>query len=141
MMQIVCGLIALVPALTWWRSCPTDRMHRWRCGLLTAGLLLALAGVWLEHEVHEARGPRNEAVEKYLKSGNSDDAAMNVMKSARGRFGMWHGISVLVNYAAIIMVTGVMLLTVTLPAGAERSQEERAAVVSDDGRNLEYAIK
>ena len=40
------------------------------------------------------------------------------MKAARGTFGMWHGISVLLNYAALACVVGATALAAHLPASA-----------------------
>jgi acyl phosphate:glycerol-3-phosphate acyltransferase len=116
LMQILCGVVALIPALTWWRTCVTDRANRWRCYLLLAGLTLALAGAWLEQKVHDLQGRRHTAVESYLKSQTPTEATIKDMQAARKWFGMWHGISVLVNYAAILAVVGAMFLTVSLPS-------------------------
>ena len=120
---MICGVVALVPALAWRRNCPADRANRWRCYLLSAGLLLVLAGIWLEHRVHDLRGPREQAVTAYLESQSEN--AVTEMKKARANFGMWHGISVLANYATILMVAGAMVLAASLPGSASVDDEEK----------------
>jgi acyl-phosphate glycerol 3-phosphate acyltransferase len=141
LMQILCGAIALVPALSWLKSFPAERVHGVRVWLVLGGLLLAVAGIWMERVVHDLQGPRNEAVARYLKSQTSPSSAdltlVEEMNAAKARFGIWHGISVLTNYAAILMVTGVMILTVWLPNETVRSL--RAGSVSD-GENPSLAL-
>jgi len=65
------------------------------------------------------RDPRNQETEKYLLNPNPETKA--AMQSARSTFGMWHGISLTLNLAAILCVTGATILAAHLPAEAVRA--------------------
>jgi acyl phosphate:glycerol-3-phosphate acyltransferase len=113
LLQAACGFVALATALPWARL---GGVHRWRMSLLLTALALVLAGWPVERLVSELRGPRNLATEAYLQAAEPDDTVRKEMQSARGGFGMWHGVSVMLNLAVIVCVTGATALAGHLPA-------------------------
>jgi acyl-phosphate glycerol 3-phosphate acyltransferase len=112
LLQGACGFVALATALPYVRL---GGVHRWRVSLLVTALALVLVGWPIERYVSELRRPRNETTEAYLQAESPDTALRSEMQSARARFGMWHGISVLLNLALVACVTGAAALAAHLP--------------------------
>ena len=108
-LQGACGFIALATALPWTKREPEARVHRWRVGLLLAGIVCVLIGWPLERKVSELRVPRNGATEAFLAEPNNVNKKAE-MHEARTAFGRWHLASVLVNLLTIVCVTGAMAL-------------------------------
>ncbi len=114
LLQGVCGFLALATSLGWSRSCPGQKVHRLRSWLLLAALATVLIGWPLERHVHELRLPRHHATELYLQQPGA--AALAAMQQARAEFGQWHTVSLFLNFATVILVTGAMVLAAWLPA-------------------------
>jgi glycerol-3-phosphate acyltransferase PlsY len=104
MLQGVCGLLAVIPALAWSRSDPRDRLHRARAVLLILALATVVIGWPLAQHVSALR------VARY-----SPDPA--VAAAADAVFGGRHLVSLLVNMLTVLFVTGAMALAAALPAG------------------------
>jgi acyl-phosphate glycerol 3-phosphate acyltransferase len=118
LLQGVCGLVAAATSLAWTKH---GRVHRWRTGLLIFALLMVLAGWPLERYVSDLRPARDAAVDAYLRADAAEvAAARSAMHEARGRFGGWHTVSLFLNFATILAVTGAMALAANFP------QEKRA---------------
>ncbi len=107
--QGVCGFLALATALPWAKA---GGVHRWRVSLLMVAVILVLVGWPVERLVHDLRVPRNQTMERYL----DGKATLDEMTTAKSAFGKWHGVSVLLNLAMIVCVTGAMALAGNLPA-------------------------
>jgi acyl-phosphate glycerol 3-phosphate acyltransferase len=86
-MQAVCGLVALVTALSWWKL---GGVHRLRVYLIAAGLLLVLVGIPISNEVSELR------LQRYV----GEDASRAAAKAA---FGPWHLVSLLLSMVTIVL--------------------------------------
>jgi hypothetical protein len=82
--------------------------------------LLTVALSWpLERKVDALRIPRNESVEAYLKVAGPDTGQLGQQATvARATFGMWHGISLLLNFATIGLVAVAVIMTAFLPQPA-----------------------
>lgn len=98
-LQGACGLIALITALSFARL-ESNRVHRVRFVVLAVALVGVLAGWPLVGKVAELR-------EAYYAD-----------ESLRGAFGMWHGISLLLNYAVLALVGLATALAAALPSDA-----------------------
>jgi acyl-phosphate glycerol 3-phosphate acyltransferase len=98
LMQGVCGVLALVTSLRFWRDEPGWRVHRLRFWLLALALLTVIIGWPLEQHVGTLRLLRNQGDE-----------------AATAAFGMWHTISLFLNFATILVVTAATALTALLP--------------------------
>ncbi len=61
------------------------------------------------------RAPRNETTDAYLQALQPTEAQLKTMQAARSEFGQWHGISLILNFAVILCVTGAMVLAAHLP--------------------------
>src|SRR6516225_7050904 len=117
LIQAVSGFFALATAL------PLSRhggIHRLRLSVLMFGLVLVLAGWPVERyisagipESPSLRDMRNQTTEDYLRDPNP--ATLAAMQSARGTFGMWHGISLTLNLAAIVCIGAATALAAHLP--------------------------
>jgi glycerol-3-phosphate acyltransferase PlsY len=117
--QGACGLLALGTALGLSRAHP-GRVHRVRSILLLLALLFVLAGWPLEQKVNALRGPRNEAVSAFLTSRPEQaDKARTAALEAKAEFGLWHGLSLLLNFATLGLVTVAMALAARLPGTPE----------------------
>ena len=113
LLQGVCGLAALGTSLAWMKQ---GRAHRWRTGLLIVGLITVLAGWPVEQNVTDLRPMRDAAVDAYLRADSAGAAsAKATMQEARSRFGGWHTVSLFLNFATILAVTGAMALAGNLP--------------------------
>jgi glycerol-3-phosphate acyltransferase PlsY len=113
--QGVCGLIAAATALPWARR---GGVHRWRMSLLLTAVTLVIAGWALERYIDSPGGPRdqrNSTTDGYLRAPESAETQQKEMQAARSAFGMWHGVSLLLNLAVILCVTGATALAAHLP--------------------------
>jgi glycerol-3-phosphate acyltransferase PlsY len=90
-LQTGCAVVALLTALA--------IGGRIRIAACVVGLAVVLAGWGLERVVHEVREPRNVKTDLAL-AEPSEDRLLEA-RMARSRFGMWHGISLLANFAAL----------------------------------------
>jgi acyl-phosphate glycerol 3-phosphate acyltransferase len=117
LIQGACGLLALGTALGLSRSHP-GRVHRLRGNLLLAALLLVLAGWAVERRVNELRGPRYLTADAFLQSSpDQAEALKQAALDARAEFGRVHGLSLLLNFATLALVTVGMALAARLPEG------------------------
>jgi acyl-phosphate glycerol 3-phosphate acyltransferase len=112
-LQVACGAVAAVTALGWWSRGGT---HRLRAAVLLAALALAAAGWGVERVVEGLRAPRNERTDIAVQISPPDPTLIREAEEARAAFGMWHGISVLMNLATLGLVTVGMALAARLPA-------------------------
>jgi acyl-phosphate glycerol 3-phosphate acyltransferase len=110
LLQGICGLVALGTSFAWVKLGKADR---WRTVLLLLAMIGVLAGWPVEQYVTELRPTRNSATDAYLREGGADKLA--AMKEARGTFGGWHVVSLILNFATILAVTGAMALAANLP--------------------------
>jgi acyl-phosphate glycerol 3-phosphate acyltransferase len=125
LLQLVCGVLVVATALSWSASVP-GRVHGIRALVVILALATVLAGWALEWHVSTLRGPRDAAVAAFLHSSPADvDAARAAALAAKSQFGMWHGISLLVNFLTLGLVGAAMVMAVALPT----------SVVPDAGRN------
>jgi hypothetical protein len=120
-LQTGCAAVALVTS--WGIGGPV------RKGLCIAGLVVVLSGWGIERLVHELRLPRNELTDRALADPNP--SILTEARMARARFGMWHGVSLLVNFAAL----GITLALVSLPLPPNRTPTpESTGSDTADGR-------
>jgi acyl-phosphate glycerol 3-phosphate acyltransferase len=122
LLQGVCGFIALATALPWSRL---GGVHRWRQSLQLTATVLVLVGWAVEQKVEGLRDPRNSTTEAYLQTSVPDEALCNEMQSARSAFGTWHLVSLMLNLAVIVCVTGATALAAHLPAERSIPSEPR----------------
>ncbi len=119
LLQGVCGLVALGTSLAWMKQ---GKAQRWRTGLLIVALITVLVGWPVEQYVSDLRPARDAAVDEYLRADSSSVAsAKSAMQDARGRFGGWHTVSLFLNFATILAVTGAMALAGKLPQAPRES--------------------
>ena len=119
--QAACGLAAVVTALAWLRF--PRRLHRVRVAVLVLALLTVAGGWALERKVDQLLGPRNERTDAVLKSTQPTAEEIGAAEQARASFGMWHGLSMLLNLATVLLVTLAMALAAFLPAAVEAVPE------------------
>lgn len=102
-MQAVCGLVAFVTALAWWKC---GRVHRVRVYLLGAAVLTIAAAIPLSNYVSELR------VERF-----STDAA--VASAAKGAFSPVHLASLLLSFVTVCLAGAALALGARLPDDSE----------------------
>lgn len=125
-LQAVCALVALATALGWSGE-GMDPLRRWRKRILSAAILTVAIGWPLEVWVSDLREPRNEATLAYLRAAPPEQAAaLERMRAARGRFGMAHGISLLLNFGTLALVAGATCLAAFPPRRPEVLSGENA---------------
>jgi acyl phosphate:glycerol-3-phosphate acyltransferase len=105
-MQAVCGVIALVTALSWWNL--PGKVHRWRVYLVAAALLTVLVGWPLSNYVSELRLLRF-----------SPDTS--VASAAKADFGPWHLASLLLSTVTVCLAGVALALAARLPGDAEKA--------------------
>ena len=121
LLQGACAVLALGTALPWTRVEPGVRAHQLRVAVLVLAFITVLAGWPLEHYVSELRGPRNEKTDALLQAApNISENVYREAVAARKAFGMWHGISTMLNLATIMLVTVAMGLAARLPTSFSR---------------------
>lgn len=117
LLQGVCGFIALATSWPWQKLA---KLHRWRVNLLLVALITVVIGWRLErHVVADLRGPRNEATETYLRTGQG----LQEMKDARAAFLQWHSISLMLNFGTLVLVAAAMALAARLPTEENPSNQ------------------
>jgi acyl phosphate:glycerol-3-phosphate acyltransferase len=98
-MQAVCGVIALVTALSWWKL---GRVHRWRVILVAVGLATVAAGWPISEEVSRLRPLRF-----------SD--AKEVASAADVAFANWHLASLALSLVTVCLAGVALALAAKLP--------------------------
>jgi hypothetical protein len=117
--QLGCAALALLTALRFLSTKPAAKVHKARLIVLIFANLLMLAGLGLELKVSDLRGPRNDATDRLLEDAPNIPAELyREAVQARQAFGMWHGISTLLNLGTIILVTVAMALAAWLPSSS-----------------------
>jgi hypothetical protein len=114
--QLGCAALALLTAVRFLSAEPAAKVHKVRLIVLIVGNLLMLAGLAMERKVSDLRGPRNDATDRLLQAAPDIPENLYVEAvEARKQFGMWHGISTLLNLAVIVFVTFATALAAQLP--------------------------
>jgi hypothetical protein len=125
--QKVCGILALVTALAWFRLAAPAPANTARVIILVLALV-AVAGGWLmERVIEELRVRRNDASDVVLLSQQPSPAEVQAADAARAEFRRWHGYSLLVNFATLFLVTLAMALAAVLPVPVTAPQSARHA--------------
>jgi acyl-phosphate glycerol 3-phosphate acyltransferase len=122
LLQGICGLLALATAWAWTGSQPPRKIHKVRVAVLLPALVTVLIGWPLEQKVSELRIPRYEETDRYLQAKPGEDkAALEAALEARKEFGLWHMLSLFLNFGTVILVGVGMALAAQLPDGSGRS--------------------
>ena len=115
LLQGACGLLAVGTAVGWVRA---GKMQRVRASLLLLALVTVSLAWPLEQKVSSLRVPRNEAVDRFLEStGPHADQLRAEALATRAQFGMWHGVSLLLNFATLGLVGAGLALAAFPPRG------------------------
>ncbi|HVL15592.1 MAG TPA: glycerol-3-phosphate 1-O-acyltransferase PlsY [Gemmata sp.] len=99
-MQAVCGLVALVTALAWWKC---GKVHRVRVILIALGVLTVAAGWPVSNAVSELRLLRF-------------DADAGVAAAAKAAFAPWHFASLGLSFVTVGLAGAALALAAWLPA-------------------------
>jgi hypothetical protein len=114
LLQAVCAAVAVVTALGlalgWGGKLGTARLV-----VCVLGLAAVLGGWALERHVEQLRGPRNDLTEAVLTAPQPTADQIDEARQARADFGMWHGISLLVNFTALGLALVGTVLAAHLP--------------------------
>ena len=98
-MQAVCGVIALVTALSWWKlGC----VHRWRVYIVAAAVLTVAVGWPISEEVARLRPLRFSA-----------DAS--IANPAKDAFRDWHLVSLFLSFVTVLLAGVALALAAKLP--------------------------
>ncbi|HZU37734.1 MAG TPA: glycerol-3-phosphate 1-O-acyltransferase PlsY [Gemmataceae bacterium] len=116
LLQGACGLLALGTAVGWmWHA--SRKIHRVRALLLLLALATVVLAWPLEQKVNALRIPRNEAMDRYLQStGPRAEQLRAEALAARAQFGMWHGLSLLLNFVTLGLVGVALAQAAFLPS-------------------------
>lgn len=106
-MQAVCGALALVTALSWWKS---GRTHRVRVVVLALAVATVAVGWPLSNYVSEIRFARF-----------SPDAAIS--EAAKAAFGRWHLASLALSGVTVLLAGAAMALAAKLPEAKPQTHE------------------
>jgi acyl-phosphate glycerol 3-phosphate acyltransferase len=115
--QAGCGGVALVTALAWVGR-GRERIQRIRAVLLTAALVCVGIGWWLERVVDDLREPRDRLTDAVLRSKSPSGPEVSQAREARHAFSTWHGYSLAVNFATLLLLTAATALAAQLPGAA-----------------------
>jgi acyl-phosphate glycerol 3-phosphate acyltransferase len=134
LLQGICGLLAVATALAWTRLHPQGKVHKVRIAVLLAALITVLAGWPLEQKVNSLRGPRYEAMDKFLQAKPGQDAAvLEAALEAKTEFGLWHMMSLFLNFGTVVLVGVAMALAAQLPqANSVTTRQELASAKKDE---------
>jgi len=73
-------------------------------------------GWWLDFVVHELRGPRNDKTDIVLRSPAPTSTAIREAAEARKAFAIWHGYSLLQNFATMLVVAVALAQAARMPS-------------------------
>jgi hypothetical protein len=118
LLQVACGVLAGLSALTWFGR---GGVHKARVLVLLLALIGAASGWWLEGEVEGLRVTRNSASDAVLTSASPTAEQIRAADEARGKFTTWHFYSLGANFATLALVTVAMAMAAYLPAEREPS--------------------
>jgi acyl-phosphate glycerol 3-phosphate acyltransferase len=110
-MQAVCGTVALVTAVGWWRL---GRVHRTRVIVVAAALATVAIGWPLSDEVSRLRLLRFSA--------DAETAG-----AAKAAFGNWHVVSLLLSFVTVALAGAALALAAKLP----NQPEDRSEIPED----------
>jgi hypothetical protein len=114
-LQAGCAAVAVLTALGLaWKQ--RGGLSTVRVVVCILGLAAVLAGWWLQRHVSALRLPRNEHTDAVLQTSQPTAEQIQQARQARADFGMWHGISVLVNFATLGLALVATGLAAHLPA-------------------------
>jgi acyl phosphate:glycerol-3-phosphate acyltransferase len=118
-MQTVCGLLALITALSWWKG--EEKIHRWRVVVITLAVLTVVIGWPISNHVSELRLLRF-----------SPEAA--IASAATADFTTWHLISLFLSFVTVCLAGIALAMTAWLPREVSvtlpRGSEEQKVLVS-----------
>jgi hypothetical protein len=100
-MQAICGVMALLTALTWWNA--GGRIHRWRVYLIATGVLTIAIGWPISKHVSELRLLRFAADQ-------------GVAAAAKADFVAWHLVSLFLSFVTVFLAGVATALAARLPA-------------------------
>lgn len=103
--QAVCGLVALVTALSWWGAEGGRKVHRRRVVVIVLGLVTVAVGWPISNYVSELRPQRF-------------DANTTVADAARAAFAQWHLVSLLLSFVTVALAGVALWLAAKLPSRA-----------------------
>jgi acyl phosphate:glycerol-3-phosphate acyltransferase len=113
--QTACALLALLTGVIFARTIGASRLVRAHLIVLTLGLVFVLIGWGLERYVEALRLPRNMSFDQLLLTASPSEQQIQAAVSARMTFGLWHGVSLLVNFVVLILATVALALAANLP--------------------------
>lgn len=105
--------IATITAISWIGQ---RRIGRLRILVLGVALFGGLAGMALEQKVEDLRVPRNHLSDQVILSPAPGPDLIHQAEAARATFGMWHGISLLLNFLTLGLTILGMILAASLPS-------------------------
>ena len=108
-MQALCGVVALITALSWWKA---GGVHRWRVYLVALALLTVAVGWPISEEISRLRP---------MRFGTDTEAA-----AARAAFDNWHVASLLLSVVTVILAGVSLALAARLPAGRFTYDEQQS---------------
>ncbi len=111
-LQVGCGAVALLTALSWGVRGGAARA---RVVLLVLALGGAGFGWWLEREVEGARLVRERASDAVLRGESPSPADVQAADAARAGFGRWHTYSLFANFATLALVTAATVMAANPP--------------------------
>lgn len=117
-MQAVCGCLALITALSWWRT--EGKVHRWRVFVIAVAVLTVVIGWPISNHVSELRLQRFAL-----------DAA--TATNAKAAFASWHLVSLFLSFVTVCLAGVALALASRLPsepvANLVQIQEEEKSLV------------
>jgi hypothetical protein len=105
-MQVACGMVALLTALGWWKV--ESAVHRWRVYVVALALLTVAVGWPISAHVSDLR----------LMRFATDSGTAT---AAREAFGPWHLVSLLLSFVTVVLAGLALALAAKLPANHERA--------------------
>jgi acyl-phosphate glycerol 3-phosphate acyltransferase len=111
--QYVCGVLALLTALAWWR---TGRVHKFRVVVVLLALLGAVGDGQLSRLVADRTAERDAKAAAALADPSKEN--ISVADAAKAEFDRMHGYSLTLNFVILFLVLVATALAGQLPASA-----------------------
>jgi acyl phosphate:glycerol-3-phosphate acyltransferase len=117
--QLGCAVVALLTALGWAVRRKGERVHAARLWVLIAATGALSVGLCLDRVVERLRGPRDRTGDVLLREPDPTKEQKQAADDAHLEFNRWHGYSLTVNFAVLVLVAVAAALAANLPT-AER---------------------